>query len=41
MKVKIIDRTDITKPTERDAFRAFKFDSFVPKGRNPKGFYVI
>ena len=34
LKVQIIDKTDVCKPTEREAFWAFKLDSFVPKGLN-------
>ena len=38
VRVQIIDRINVTTPTEREAFWRFKFDSFVPQGLNIKDF---
>ena len=38
VRVKIIDRTDVTKPKEREALWAFKLNSFVPQGLNLRDF---
>ena len=38
VRVQIIDRTDVTQSTEREAFWAFKLDSIVPQGLNLRDF---
>ena len=38
VRVQIIDRTDVTKSTEREAFLTFKLDSIVPQGLNLRDF---
>ena len=39
MLVKIVDRTDVSDPTKREGFWAYKLDSFVPKGLNLRDFF--
>ena len=34
MTVLIIDKTDVREPTRREAFWAYKLNSFVPRGLN-------
>ena len=38
MLVKIIDKTDISNPVKREAFWAYKLNSFVPSGLNIRDF---
>ena len=40
VRMHIIVRTDVTKPTEREGFGAFKLDSFISQGLNLI-FYVM
>ena len=39
MLIKIVDRTNVSEPTKRGGFWAYKFDSFVPKGLNLRDFF--
>ena len=39
MLVKIVDGTDVSDPTKREGFWAYRLDSFVPKGLNLKDFF--
>ena len=39
MLVKIVDKTDVSDPTKREGFWAYKLDSFVPKGLNLMDFF--
>ena len=36
--VKIIDKTDVSQPTIRESFWAYKLNSFVPQGLNIRHF---
>ena len=38
MLIKIIDKTDISDPEKREAFWAYKLNSFVPPGLNIRDF---
>ena len=38
MVTKIIDRTNVNEPTNREGFWAYKLKSFVPKGWNVSDF---
>ena len=38
MTVLIIDKTDVKEPTRREAFWAYKLNSFVPRGLNLRDF---
>ena len=39
MLVKIVDRTDVSDPTKREGFWAYKLDSFLPKGLKLGNFF--
>ena len=38
MQIKIIDKADISNPTEREGFWAYKLDTFIPPGFNIRDF---
>ena len=41
VRVIIIDKTNIGKPTQREAFWVYKLDTFVPRGLNVRDFEFL
>ena len=38
VRVIIIDKTNVDRPTQREAFWVYKLDTFVPRGLNVRDF---
>ena len=38
VRVIFIDKTNVDRPTQREAFWVYKLDSFVPRGLNVRDF---
>ena len=41
MRVRIIDKTNVNDPTNREGFWAYKLNSFIPQGLNLRDFLQI